>query len=125
MKIILDSILFPSSGFAFRIQGYWLDNSILARKWFVLVIEAHINFHLLFTYLINSHFLFMHFCYFVLFDLIVHEEEQIYICEEIFHRETYAEREKGETPNDRNDRAIRLAARYLFSYIAVLVFIII
>ena len=42
----------------------------------------------------------------------------------IFCRETYTEREKGETPNDRNDRAIRLAAKYLFYHIAVPVFII-
>ena len=30
----------------------------------------------------------------------------------ILLRETYVEREKGESPNDRNDRAIRTAARY-------------
>ena len=41
-------------------------------------------FHLLFAYVINSHFSFMHFCYFVLFDLIVHEKKCIYTCEENF-----------------------------------------
>ena len=33
----------------------------------------------------------------------------------VFYRETYIEREKEESSNDRNDRAIRVACRFVFA----------
>jgi hypothetical protein len=40
----------------------------------------------------------------------------IYHC---WHRDTYVKEEPGESPNDRNDRAIRVAAQWCVCYVTV------
>jgi exosome complex exonuclease DIS3/RRP44 len=44
--------------------------------------------------------------------LIADERRRFHVFSNDFHRETYTTREAGETPNDRNDRAIRTATRW-------------
>ncbi|XP_068183620.1 exosome complex exonuclease RRP44 [Antennarius striatus] len=45
-------------------------------------------------------------------DIIHEKEKQFYTFTNEHHRETFIEREPGETANDRNDRAIRVAAKW-------------
>ena len=44
--------------------------------------------------------------------IISDEKRRFHVFSNDFHRETYAERKPGETPNDRNDRAIRMATKW-------------
>ncbi|KAM9808765.1 exosome complex exonuclease RRP44 [Syngnathus typhle] len=51
-------------------------------------------------------------------DLIHEEERHFYTFTNEHHRETFIEREPGESANDRNDRAIRVAAKWYTEHLA-------
>ncbi|XP_019715873.1 exosome complex exonuclease RRP44-like [Hippocampus comes] len=51
-------------------------------------------------------------------DLIHEEERHFYTFTNEHHRETFIEREPGESANDRNDRAIRVAAKWYSEHLA-------
>ena len=44
-------------------------------------------------------------------DIIANADRKFYVFSNEHHKETYIEREKDESSNDRNDRAIRVSAR--------------
>nr|XP_056717723.1 exosome complex exonuclease RRP44 [Euleptes europaea] len=45
-------------------------------------------------------------------DVITNQEKHFYSFTNEHHKDTYIEQEKGENPNDRNDRAIRIAVKW-------------
>ncbi|KAF9895845.1 exosome catalytic subunit dis3, partial [Lobosporangium transversale] len=45
-------------------------------------------------------------------DIISNKEKRFYVFSNEHHRETFIEKVKDETPNDRNDRAIRVATKW-------------
>uniref|UniRef100_A0A672NGG4 Exosome complex exonuclease RRP44 n=2 Tax=Sinocyclocheilus grahami TaxID=75366 RepID=A0A672NGG4_SINGR len=51
-------------------------------------------------------------------DAIHEKEKHFYTFTNEHHRETFIEREQGETANDRNDRAIRVAAKWYTDHLA-------
>ncbi|KAF6023062.1 DIS3 [Bugula neritina] len=51
-------------------------------------------------------------------DLIANPEKHFYVFINEHHNETYVERVRGETANDRNDRAIRVASHWYSSHLA-------
>ncbi|KAG9288456.1 hypothetical protein G9A89_015662 [Geosiphon pyriformis] len=53
-------------------------------------------------------------------NIISDKDRHFYVFSNEHHRETYTERLKDETPNDRNDRAIRMAVKWYSTHLAVL-----
>ncbi|KAL7824490.1 hypothetical protein AOLI_G00237310 [Acnodon oligacanthus] len=51
-------------------------------------------------------------------DAIHEKEKHFYTFTNEFHRETFIEREQGESTNDRNDRAIRVAAKWYTEHLS-------
>lgn len=50
-------------------------------------------------------------------DMIANKEKHFYVFSNEHHRETFIEKLKDESPNDRNDRAIRVATKWYGNHI--------